>query len=301
MPDISYRAGALLVALAAVLWSLMGLAIRMIESADAWQILFWRSLGLLPALFLLVAWRTGGRPVAAIRAVGLPGLVGGMGLVAAFAGAIYAIQTTSVANAVFLFAASPFLTALLAWPILKEPVRPATWGAILLAGVGMALMVREGLALGAGAGNLAALISAAGFAAFTLALRRGRVADMLPAAMIGAALAALIAAGVTLAEGRTMIIPAQEIGVALAMGAGLLGVGMTLYTIGSRAVPAAELTLITMIEVLLAPVWVFLLLGEQASVNTLLGGAVILSAVAANALSGARRRPPAPPGAQPAA
>lgn len=295
MPELSYRAGALLVALAAVLWSLMGLAIRMIETADAWQILFWRSVGLLPALFLLVAWRSGGRPFAAIRSVGLPGLIGGSGLVVAFAGAIYAIQATSVANAVFLFAASPFLTALLAWPILREPVRPATWGAMLLAAFGVGLMVRQGLALGEGmgAGSLAALLSAAGFAAFTIALRWGRVGDMLPAVLIGAALAALVAFAVTLAGGKSILIPAREMGVALAMGAVLLGAGMTLYTIGSRAVPAAELTLITMIEVLLAPVWVFLLLGEQATPSTLLGGAVILAAVAANALSGARRRPAA--------
>ncbi|MFN3262901.1 MAG: DMT family transporter [Pikeienuella sp.] len=295
MPELSYRAGALLVALAAILWSLMGLAIRMIETADAWQILFWRSVGLLPALFLLVAWRSGGRPFAAIRSVGLPGLIGGSGLVVAFAGAIYAIQATSVANAVFLFAASPFITALLAWPILREPVRPATWGAMLLAAFGVGLMVRQGLALGEGmgAGSLAALLSAAGFAVFTIALRWGRVGDMLPAVLIGAALAALVALAVTLAGGKTILIPAEEMGVALAMGAVLLGAGMTLYTIGSRAVPAAELTLITMIEVLLAPVWVFLLLGEQATPSTLLGGAVILAAVAANALSGARRRPAA--------
>ncbi|MFN3262904.1 MAG: hypothetical protein ACE37J_20335 [Pikeienuella sp.] len=87
---------------------------------------------------------------------------------------------------------------------------------------------------------------------------------------------------------------------ALATDAVLPGAGMTFRTIGSRAAPVAEPTLITMIEALLAHVWVFLLLAEQASVNTLLGGAVALSAVAANTLNWARRRPPAPPGAQPA-
>ena len=80
-------------------------------------------------------------------------MLGGLGLVFAFAGAIYALQTTTVANAVFLFAASPFMAALLGWIILKEPVRPATWVAIAVAWVGMFVMVRDGLAGGEMAGN----------------------------------------------------------------------------------------------------------------------------------------------------
>jgi hypothetical protein len=74
--------------------------------------------------------------LAALRAVGVAGVIGGMGLVGAFGGAIYAIQTTSVANAVFLFAAAPLITALLARAVLGERVRPETWGAIALALVG---------------------------------------------------------------------------------------------------------------------------------------------------------------------
>lgn len=289
MPDLSYRSGALLVALAAGFWSLQGLGIRMIETADAWQVLFWRSLGLLPVLLALVAWRSGGRPLAAVRAAGLPGLIGGAGLVLAFAGAIYSIQATTVANAMFLFAAAPFLTALLAWPVLKEPVRPATLAAILLAAVGVALMVRQGLALGAGAGSAAALLSAVGFAAFTLALRRGRIGDMIPAVLIGAALAALVAAAATLGSGKSLAIPPREAAIAFGIGAVLLGAGMILYTAGSRALPAADLTLIALIETLLAPIWVLLALDERPGEGTLIGGAVLLAAVIGNALANGRR------------
>lgn len=289
MPDLSYRSGALLVALAAGFWSLQGLGIRMIETADAWQVLFWRSLGLLPVLLALVAWRSGGRPLAAVRAAGLPGLIGGAGLVLAFAGAIYSIQATTVANAMFLFAAAPFLTALLAWPVLKEPVRPATLAAILLAAVGVALMVRQGLALGAGAGSAAALLSAVGFAAFTLALRRGRIGDMIPAVLIGAALAALVAAAATLGSGKSLAIPPREAAIAFGIGAVLLGAGMILYTAGSRALPAADLTLIALIETLLAPIWVLLALDERPGEGTLIGGAVLLAAVIGNAFANGRR------------
>ena len=79
----------------------------------------------------------------------------------------------------------------------------------------------------------------------------------------------------------------------MAMGAVLLATGMALYTIGSRVIPAAELPLLSIVEVLLAPVWVWLFLGETASGGTFAGGALLVAAVVWNALSGMRRRAPA--------
>lgn len=289
---MQYGTGVALVVVASLMWSLMSLAIRLIEGADTWQVLFWRSAGMVPVLVVLILARSGGlwRP---LRAVGLAGVIGGAGLVAAFAGAIFAVQTTTVANAVFLYAASPFLAAILGWLILGERVAPATWAAIALAGVGIFLMVREGLSLGMGRGSAAALLSAAGFAAFTLALRWRRLGDMYPALLIGGLMSMAVAAGVTLGTGGTLAVSLRDGGIAMAAGAVLLGLGLALYTLGSRAVPAAELTLLAMIEVMLAPVWVWLVLGETASPGTWIGGAVLLAAVAGNALAGLRRGQPA--------
>lgn len=291
---MSYRGGVALVLAAAVMWSLMGLAIRALGDAGTWQVLFYRSLGMVPVLFAVIWHRSGGRPFARIRAAGWPGLVGGSGLVFAFAGAIYAIQATTVANAVFLFAAAPLMTAVMAWGLLKEPVRPATWAAIALAGVGMFVMVREGLAIGAGWGNLAALLSSAGFAAFTITLRWGRLADMLPAVLIGGVLSVATAAAVIALRGDGFALPARSVGLAMLMGAALLGFGLAIYTAGSRVVAAAELGLLSMAEVMLAPVWVWLVLGEGASAGTFLGGAILLAAITLNALTGMRHRPPPP-------
>ncbi|MCX7644063.1 MAG: DMT family transporter [Rhodobacteraceae bacterium] len=290
MAELSYARGAALVVGGAVLWSLMGLAIRAIGEATTWQILFWRSLGLAPVVLLFIAWRSGWRPLARLRAAGAAGVTGGAALVFAFAGAIYAIQATTVANAVFLFAASPLITAVLAWPVLREPVRAGTWVAILLAVIGIALMVREGLALGALSGNLAALGSAAGFAVFTLALRRGRTGDMFPATFLGGLFAMLTAAAVLAASGQGLAIPPRDAALAVGMGVLLLGGGLVAFTLGSRAVPAADLALLSMVEVMLAPVWVWLFLGETAGAGTLVGGAVLLAALALNALTGMRHR-----------
>jgi len=230
-----------------------------------------------------------------LRRVGVAGVIGGLGLVFAFAGAIYAIQATTVANAVFLFAASPFLTAILGWLILHESVRRATLVAIAVAGVGMFIMVREGLAAGAASGNVAALLSALGFAAFTITLRWGRLTDMMPAVVLGGVLSMAVAAVVLGISGAPLLVPARDIVIAVAMGAVQLAVGMALYTLGSRVIPAAELTLLSLVEVLLAPIWVWLVLGETASVGTFAGGGILLAAVVGNALSGMRRKPLAPP------
>lgn len=281
-----YGTGVLFVLSAATLWSLIAIAIRLIDQADTWAVMFWRSVGMLPALVAIILWRSGGRLWAPVRATGVAGLLGGLGLVMAFAGAIFAIRTTTVANAVFLFAATPILAALLARVFLREPVRPVTWGAIALSGAGVFLMVREGLALGMGAGTGAALASALGFAIFTLTLRWGRLADMFPALLVGAVLSILVAAGVSVAQGGILAVPLRDIAIAAGMGVVLLTFGMVLFTLGSRVVPAAELALLSMVEVLLAPVWAIVILGEGASAATFLGGAVVLAAVAINAASG---------------
>ena len=294
MSDKSYSASVVMVLSAGVLWSFMGLFIRLLGEVDTWSILLYRSLGTLPVLAGFVWWRSGGQLFGRIRAVGWPGIVGGLGLVVAFAGAIYAIQATTIANAVFLFAASPLLAALLGWVILREEVRLATWGAILVAAVGMLVMVREGLAAGALLGNLAALASALGFAAFSVALRFGKSGDMIPAVILGGIFAAVTGFVVLVAQGTPLGLAPRDLMLTLAMGAVILGGGMTLYTLGSRKVPAAEMTLLSMLEVLLAPVWVWLLFNETASTGTFIGGGIVLIAILFNAFSGARRKPSLP-------
>jgi drug/metabolite transporter, DME family len=287
---MTYARGAAMVVAGAVLWSLMGLALRHLTVADTWQVLFWRSAGMVPVIALVVAVRSPAGVLAGVRVAGLSGALGGICLVAAFSGAIFALQTTTVANAVFLFSAAPVLAALLAWVLLGESVRPATLAAIALAAVGMFVMVREGLEAKALAGNLAALFSALGFAMFTVILRWRRLTDMLPAVLAGGVMSMLVAGVILALTGGTLALPLWDIVLCLAMGAVLLGVGLGLYTVGSRVIPAAELALLSMAEVLLSPVWVWLFLGETASTATFLGGSIMMAAVALNAVSGARSR-----------
>ncbi|ESW62180.1 MAG: membrane protein [Rhodobacter sp. CACIA14H1] len=286
---MTYRTGMTLVIGAGIVWSLQGLVFRQIDTAGTWSVLFWRSLGMLPALLIFLAWRAKGSPLPAIRAVGLAGVMGGLGLVGAFGGAIYAIQSTTIANAVFLFTASPFLTALIGWAALGERVHPVTWAAMGLAMAGIYVMVSDGLSGGAMAGNIAALSSALGFAVFTVTLRWGKVADSLPSVLLGGVFSLITGACMAGYLGQPLSVPPADALWAMAMGAVTLSGGMVLYELGSRIIPAAETALLSNIEVMLAPLWVWLFLDETASSATFAGGAILLVAVTVNGISGARR------------
>lgn len=286
--------GYVLVFFAGVIWSTVGLGIRLIDEAQVWQILFYRSASMTMLLYVVIRLRTGHEPLVLAWRMGWPGVIGGLSLVAAYSGAIFAIQTTSVANAMMLFASSPLLAAILGRVILHEYVRPQTWIAIAVAGFGIAVMVWDKFTGTALLGNLAAIGSAIGFATFTITLRWGKATEMMPAIFLSGLFGMALMATICLSLGLSLRLSPADTGISLGMGVFQVGLGLILYTIGSKTVPAAELTLLSLAEVVLGPVWVWLLLGETATPNTLIGGSILLTAIAGNALSGARRRPPPP-------
>lgn len=285
-----YGTGVALVLAAGLVWSFQALIIRQIDGAGSWAVLFWRSLWMLPVLALFLTWQTGGAPLAAIRKAGAAGVVGGAGLVAAMGGAIVAFQLTTIANAAFLMAAAPFLAAVLGRVVLQEPVAPRTWAAIAVALAGILMMVNGGLATGEWLGNAAALTSALGFAVFTVALRWRRLEDSLPSSVVGSLFAVIAGALAAAQAGQPLAIPATDLGWCALMGLVTLSGGMILYTLGSKVVPSGELVLLSNVEIILAPFWVWLLMGETASADTLLGGGIVLAAILFNALGGMRRQ-----------
>jgi drug/metabolite transporter (DMT)-like permease len=288
----AHKYGLLFVFAAGVLWSTVGLGIRMIEDAVVWQILLYRSISMSLFLYLVIRVRSGESPFVQIRRTGFPAVVAGLALVAAYSGGIYAIQNTSVANAMLLFATAPFMAAVLGWLILRERVRVATWIAIAIALCGIAIMVSDKSGEVAIFGSLAALGSALGFAVFTVALRWGRTGEMLPSVFLSGIFAFVITLGICQLLGLSLALTVRDGSVAMGMGVFQVGAGLILYTLGSRSLPAAELALLSLAEVLLGPIWVWLFLNETASTNTLIGGAVLLIAIVGNAVSGKRRKPP---------
>jgi drug/metabolite transporter (DMT)-like permease len=265
--------------------SIGGIGVRLIEAADEWQILFYRSLALIATLLVMLTYRNRGELLGAFRLAGLPAVVGGLCLSFGFAGFIFSLTHTSVANTLFLLSVSPFLAAVLGRLVLGEGVRRATWLAMGIALLGVGTMVGEGFATGSSLVDLTALLAALGFAGFTVALRRGKTRDMLPTVCLAAAFTALVAGVMVPATASGFAISLRDLSICAAMGAVQIGAGLAIYTAGSRYVPAAELALLSLSEVVLGPIWVWLGIGEVPSLPTVLGGAVVLGAIVGHAPS----------------
>jgi drug/metabolite transporter, DME family len=286
--DAAWRRGVVMVMAAGALWSLAGLLVRSMEAASAWQILFVRSTAVAVTVLAVLLWRYRGDVLGKIRDAGGLAVLAGALLGAGFCGFIFSLMHTTVANAVLMLSVSPLLTAVLGWLLLGERVRRATWVAMAVALVGVAVMVGGGIVAGAWFGNLMALIAVASFSCFAVALRRGRGGDMLPAVLWAGLLSAPVAA--LMAPDLSMTL--RDVTLSAIMGGALITGGMMLFTAGSRTVPGAELALLALTEVVLGPLWVWLAYAEVPPVETLVGGALVLAAIIGRALTGMRRTTP---------
>ena len=285
--DKGYRWGVAAVLLAALCASSAGLIVRHIEAADAWQILFYRALAFTGMLFLMVVLRHGRTTASAFRAIGWPGLVMAVALGSAFIGFIFALTLTTVANTVFILGVSPLAAALLSRMVLGERITATTLAAMIGALIGVALMVGDSLGSGNLSGNVAALIACLGYAVAIVALRAGRAVDMMPATCLSGAFALLVCGLMV----GSIAIPTNDILLALLLGTGQLGAQYALITYASRFVPAGQIALIMLLEVLVAPLWVWLAVGEVPADMTLLGGFVVLAALLLQMVGSTRRVP----------
>jgi drug/metabolite transporter (DMT)-like permease len=280
------RRGLFLVVLATVFWSLSGLAVRLMESASGWQIILYRSIGLTLTMLAVLAVAHRGRTLTAIRDSGWPAVLAGLFSCLSSATFILALEQISVANALFIAGVAPFAAALVARLLLGEEIASATWAGMSLALLGVVVMVGGSLGLGRVGGNALALASALTMAFFSVALRRGRQTDMLPAVLVSGASSTLLALVVLAAGGpltASLAVTPGDLGLCLGMGVIQLGLGSILYTLGARRVPAARLQLAAMAELVMGPLWVWLVVDEIPTVTTLAGGALILASIALQA------------------
>ncbi len=284
------RLGIMMVVLAGVFWSLQGPAVRMIEAASGAQIIFWRSIGQLAVMMIVVAIVNRGRVLSAFRLAGYRAVIGGICGAAAGTCFVLAVLHTTVANVVFIMASAPLVAAAGAWLLLRERVEPRTLGAMVAAVTGIAVMMSEGLATGNVAGTLFALVTTVGFAGIAVVARWGGGLNMLPAVCLAAAFT--IVAGWAMAGGDVTVTHSDRL-YALASGGLLTAAGATLFLYGAKFVPAAVLVFLTLTEVVLAPIWVWAVFAEIPSAYTLAGGAIVLGAISIEAVlrvRGAERR-----------
>jgi drug/metabolite transporter (DMT)-like permease len=278
--------GVALMIAAPVLWSSAGVVTRHIQTAEPVEQVFWRSLfAFLFVLIVLLFQKQ--NPWTAVRAAGLPGLVSGLMWATMFTAFLFALSLTTTANALVMQSVSPLLTALFASMFLKDPVPLRTWLAAGAAAVGIAWMFGssvEGHFLGMAVAFLIPVASA-----INVVVLRASAAklDLVPAVMLGGALSCLIALPFALPFSSTP----RDVALLAFLGVTQLGLPCMLLVLASRALLAPEIALLGLLEVVLGPLWAWLGAGEMPAGATLLGGMIVLGALAANELPTLAARP----------
>jgi drug/metabolite transporter (DMT)-like permease len=282
-----HRRGRLYVALAAVAWSTAGLLQRKL-TVDVGTQLAGRALFAVLGLLVFVAVAERGRVLRAFRAIGRGGIAVTV-LMAVSSGAfIAALNYTSVANVLFMQALAPVLAAVLG-TFVGEPVARRTWVAMAVAIAGVGLMV-GGPSHPSAVGLSLSLLMSISFAGIIVVTRHQREVSMAPATCLSQALVFVFAAPFA----STGSVGGRDLVLLAGLGIGQIGLGLIFLTIGARLIPAAEVALITLLEIVLGPLWVWIALSEQPSATTLAGGAIVLAAVVIQAV-GAPEEPSAPP------
>ncbi|MBV8567689.1 MAG: DMT family transporter [Methylobacteriaceae bacterium] len=278
--------GTVLVALAAVGWSMAGLFTRLV-AGDSWAILGWRGLSSALAILAYLLWRERGDLRRPFASMGWLGVVAATVSTLASVAYIPALLFTIVANVAVIYATLPFVTAALGWALLREAPAATTLIRAAAAVVGVAIMVGFGGAGGGLAGIGLAGLMTLGMSLLTIISRAARGISMIPATGISAVQLAVIGAAAT----RLLDLSVHDILVLGVFGI-VQAAALACYVEGAGRLTAARAALVSTLDVPLAPLWVLLFVGEIPAAATLIGGTIVLAAVLADivALSRTNRR-----------
>ena len=258
-----------------VFLSTAGIALRLVELADGWQILFYRSFALSVTILLILVFQKRSRFFDEFRGLGWNDCLLAVFLGTGFVAYVFALLYNTVANALFIFSCAPFVAGFLGWILLGERVATRTWFAIAISMAGLAVMVVSELAVSHYLGTLLALWIPIAYAASIIAVRRSKRDNML----VALCLAGLVAGGLSAIFVTDFALTSRDLIISLYLGVFQVGVGFTLVVLGSRYVPAAQVGLLALVEPVLAPVWAWMGVGEVPSLATIVGGTIIFLAI----------------------
>ncbi len=266
--------GTVLLGASAAAYSSAGLYTRLID-LDAWTMLFWR--GLFGGLFLagMVAWRERGRVGQAVLAIGRDGMLIGFGSALATVCFLNALRLSTVADVLVIDATIPFVTAGMAWLVLREHEDRITLAATLAAVAGVAVMMGAAEAGGRLPGNVLAFGMVVLMSLVLVLIRRNPGVSMLPAVGLSAFLCALI----VLPFAKPLAVSTRELLLLALFGASQFGLGLLLLALGTPLVSATRGALIGVLQTPLGTLWVWLALGEAPALATLAGGVIVVAAV----------------------
>jgi drug/metabolite transporter (DMT)-like permease len=228
----------------------------------------------------ILVWTRGRAAWATVRASGWPGIVSGLMFCTMFTCFMLAVTRTTVANTLVVNSLYPVFAAILGWVALGQRLASYTWIAIVAAVGGMVWMFASGLGEGL-SGTLIAFGVPIAAAVNVVTLRKwGRVVDLAPAVLLGGLFSALL----TLPFALPFRATALDIAWLAGLGMFQLAVPCMMLVVASRHLPPAEVALLTLLEAVLGPLWAWIGVGETPARATLVGGAIVLAAIAGNEL-----------------
>jgi drug/metabolite transporter (DMT)-like permease len=279
--------GLILMIGASVCWSLSGIIVRNTSVANNWEVVFWRSC----FSFLFLAGWLGithrRKLIPELRRVGGVGLASGVLFATMITFFLLALTLTTVANAQAIVCLAPFTAALAGWVLLRERLPLRTLVAMACALAGVSLMFVESFGTGRMLGNVVALFVPLAYGVNVAILRKSHAqADMVMAVLIGSFISALV----TLPLAWPLSATSHDLRLLALMGTVQLAIGCILFVRATPHLTAAEITLIGLLESLLAPVWVWIGVGERPSNTALVGGSIVIGSLLLNEILALRRK-----------
>ncbi len=270
-----HRRGLALAVVGIVALSPESLLIRLV-AVDRFTILVWR--GALLCIGLLVASSIIARTPRVITSIGRGGLLVALLFGIQTVGFVVSITNTTVANTLVAMSAAPLFAALFERVLFRRRLQRRLWAVIIVAMLGIVVMFSDSLATGGLGGDLAGLGAAAAFGASFVVIGRHQDRTMVPAMGLGG----LVAAAIALPFAAPMSVSAADIGYLTISGLAVLPIGFGLLAVAPRYIPAPEVGLITLLESILGPFWVWLALGEEPGLRTILGGTIVIGSLGVN-------------------
>ena len=261
---------------AGLLWSFGPLVVRHMDNPHLvpWQYIFGRGLTIFILLNLYLFFEEGKNFYKNYLKIGLSGIIGGSGLGVAMITFIYSITNTSAAVTLLCLAAMPFFTALLAFLFLRERISFNVWISIILASVGILIMAIGNTGEKSLAGFIFGLTSSIGFSIFSVTLRWKKETPKFTTVAFSGLFCFIFASIAILIKDQVFFASSYN-GSLFSLHGTLVCFGLILYSIGSKAIPAAELTLLSLTEVVGGIFWVWLPIfgiNDVPSTNTIIGG-----------------------------
>ena len=268
-----------IVLIAGLFWSFGPLVIRYVDQPELfpWQYLFARGLIIFIILNFYLYLNEGTSFVKNYLRIGLSGMVGSVGLASAMMSFIWSITHTSVAITLLCLAAMPLITALLGIIFLKEKISINTWISIVVAAIGIYIMAMNDQKIDNTIGLVFGLTSAFGFSIYSISLRWRKETPQFTTVSLAGLICALFSFYIMI-QSNSSLFSSSKNEMLFSLHGTLVCIGLILYSIGSKHLPAAELTLLSLTEVIGGIFWVWLPLfgiNEVPSANTIIGGFII--------------------------